>query len=93
MSAVDVILAVIVIVPLVTALMAVFAFIIGVVVVSIRGGVEGAYEARRHREAAHRARADYVERCTDDADGRENRGSSDPACRPSPPAVLPPRSG
>lgn len=93
MKAVDVIVAIIVVVPIVTALMAVFAFIIGIVVVSIRGGVEGAYAERRHREDARQAHED-VEACvSEDAATDRSHDDEGQGCRPSEPSYFPPAHG
>lgn len=86
MRQVDFIIAVIVLVPMVTALLAALVFIIGMVVASVRGGVEGAETEIRHRRSAQHAQDANVERCRDGEDGVP----PGTPCGPSAPEVFRP---
>jgi hypothetical protein len=85
----DLLVAIVVIVPIASALLAILTFIIGMVVVSLRGGVEALHVEARHRADAREAHDEQVEPCIDRDGDREN-GTT---CRPSEPAYFPPPRG
>jgi Na+/H+-translocating membrane pyrophosphatase len=90
--AVDVLVAIVVIVPIASALLAVLTFIVGMVVVSLRGGLVGMHARAQHRAEAREAHDEQVDPCIDgDAPGRDS--AHDSACRPSKPAYFPPSRG